>query len=172
MPARLFTARCNRQACQFLRLDGMTMNTGLHCIEVTGLGGLAKLTGIGGDSSGRPEQGAARTSRSGFVWLTAALMIGFGAWTYLSEDASNSPEALQLAAAAAPEPASTGAKPDPERTTAATPVEAPPPAEAAAAAAIPPIDGLKISSQSWRRGGLGSKALVTFTLRNGNDYAV
>ena len=34
------------------------------------------------------------------------------------------------------------------------------------------IDGLKISSQSWRRGGLGSKALVTFTLRNGNDYAV
>jgi hypothetical protein len=35
-----------------------------------------------------------------------------------------------------------------------------------------PLDGLKISSQSWRRGGLGSKALVTFTLRNGNDYAV
>jgi hypothetical protein len=40
------------------------------------------------------------------------------------------------------------------------------PAEAA------PVDGLKISSQSWRRGGLGSKALVTLTLRNGNDYAV
>ncbi|MBR1125116.1 hypothetical protein JQ628_26590 [Bradyrhizobium lablabi] len=35
-----------------------------------------------------------------------------------------------------------------------------------------PLDGLKISSQSWRRGGLGSKALVTFTLRNANDYAV
>jgi hypothetical protein len=35
-----------------------------------------------------------------------------------------------------------------------------------------PVDGLKISSQSWRRGGLGSKALITFTLRNGNDYAV
>jgi len=165
----------------------MTMNTGLHRIEVTGLGGLAKLiglakltgfaklTGIGGGSAGRPEQKAARTSRSGFVWLTATLMIGFGAWTYLSEDASNNPEPLQLAAAAAPEPASppaTGAKPDPELTTAATPVEALPPAEAAAAAEIPPIDGLKISSQSWRRGGLGSKALVTFTLRNGNDYAV
>ena len=176
--------RCNARAAFLLRgavgnrLDGMTMNTGLHRIEVTGLGGLAKLigfaklTGIGGGSAGRPEQKAARTSRSGFVWLTAALMIGFGAWTYLSEDASNNPEALQLAAAAAPEPASTGAKPDPELTTAATPAEAPPPAEAAAAAAIPPIDGLKISSQSWRRGGLGSKALVTFTLRNGNDYAV
>jgi hypothetical protein len=36
----------------------------------------------------------------------------------------------------------------------------------------PAIDGLRISSQSWRRGGLGSKALVTFTLRNANDYAV
>ena len=35
-----------------------------------------------------------------------------------------------------------------------------------------PVDGLKISSQSWRRGGLGSNALVTFTLRNNNDYAV
>jgi hypothetical protein len=36
----------------------------------------------------------------------------------------------------------------------------------------PAIDGLRISSQSWRRGGLGSKALVTLTLRNTNDYAV
>lgn len=35
-----------------------------------------------------------------------------------------------------------------------------------------PLDGLKIVSQSWRRGGLGSKALVTFTLRNANNYAV
>ena len=34
------------------------------------------------------------------------------------------------------------------------------------------IKGLKISSQSWRRGGLGSNALVTFTLRNDNNYAV
>jgi hypothetical protein len=102
-------------------------------------------------------------------------MIGFGAWTYLSEDASNTAEPLQLAAAAAPEsapPPATGAKPDPGVNTAATPVEAPPPAEAAAATEIPPVDGLKISSQTWRRGGLGSKALVTFTLRNGNDYAV
>nr|WP_173363509.1 hypothetical protein [Bradyrhizobium sp. ORS 278] len=34
------------------------------------------------------------------------------------------------------------------------------------------LSGLRISSQSWRRGGLGSKALVTFTLRNTNDFAV
>jgi hypothetical protein len=40
------------------------------------------------------------------------------------------------------------------------------------APATSPLDGLKISAQSWRRGGLGSKALVTLTLRNRNDYAV
>ena len=66
------------------------------------------------------------------------------------------------------------------------PAAASPDADPAAAAAAPldiappetvepaksPLDGLKIISQSWRRGGLGSKALVTFTLRNANDYAV
>jgi hypothetical protein len=56
----------------------------------------------------------------------------------------------------------------------AVPAEATLPASPSEAAAVekPPVDGLKISSQSWRRGGLGSKALVTLTLRNGNDYAV
>jgi hypothetical protein len=42
----------------------------------------------------------------------------------------------------------------------------------AQAPAAAELDRLKISSQTWRRGGLGSKALVTFTLRNDNDYAV
>jgi hypothetical protein len=55
-------------------------------------------------------------------------------------------------------------------------VPAPTPAvatqDAAPAPAVSPTEGLTISSQSWRRGGLGSKALVTFTLRNSNDYAV
>jgi hypothetical protein len=45
-------------------------------------------------------------------------------------------------------------------------------AEAITPVETAPVDGLTISSQSWRRGGLGSNALVTFTLRNGNDYAV
>jgi hypothetical protein len=44
--------------------------------------------------------------------------------------------------------------------------------EPTAAAEPPAVNGLKISSQSWRRGGLGSKALVTLTLRNANGYAV
>lgn len=34
------------------------------------------------------------------------------------------------------------------------------------------LAGLRISSQTWRRGGLGSRALVTFTLRNDNDHDV
>ena len=46
------------------------------------------------------------------------------------------------------------------------------PEEATVAVEAAPVEGLKISSQSWRRGGLGSKALVTLTLRNGNDYPV
>jgi hypothetical protein len=52
-----------------------------------------------------------------------------------------------------------------------TPDAATPPPETTMGAK-PAIDGLRISSQSWRRGGLGSKALVTLTLRNTNDYAV
>jgi hypothetical protein len=60
--------------------------------------------------------------------------------------------------------------------------DAPAPAGAAAAETAAPeqatpvgppaANGLKIFSQSWRRGGLGSNALVTFTLRNDNGYAV
>lgn len=50
------------------------------------------------------------------------------------------------------------------------------PAEAAKASAPgterSPLDRLRIASQSWRRGGLGSKVLVTLTLRNANDFAV
>jgi hypothetical protein len=49
---------------------------------------------------------------------------------------------------------------------------APAPSPNAAPVDPPAVNGLKISSQSWRRGGLGSNALVTFTLRNDNNYAV
>jgi len=46
------------------------------------------------------------------------------------------------------------------------------PAAVVPAAGPPPVAGVKIASQSWRRGGLGSNALFNFTLRNTNDYAV
>jgi hypothetical protein len=35
-----------------------------------------------------------------------------------------------------------------------------------------PLDRLKLSGQSWHRGGLGSNAQVSFTLRNGKDVAI
>lgn len=67
--------------------------------------------------------------------------------------------------------------PVPAETTLASPDQAATPAAVTAPMSIAPeskspIEGMRISSQSWRRGGLGSKALVTFTLRNANDYAV
>ena len=58
---------------------------------------------------------------------------------------------------------------------AAVGTEQPEPPEIPAQAApieASPAAGLKISSQSWRRAGLGSNALITLTLRNENDYAV
>lgn len=74
-------------------------------------------------------------------------------------------EPVRLATAAITEPLQL---PLPES---ADQVSLPDPAAAAAPEAAP-VNGLKILSQSWRRGGLGSKALVTLTFRNSNDYAV
>lgn len=53
-------------------------------------------------------------------------------------------------------------------------VDSAPPTSASdtSAAEAAGLDRMNISSQTWRRGGLGSKALVTFTVRNDNDYAV
>jgi hypothetical protein len=173
------------------------MNTGLHRIEWTGLAGLAGLTRLarvsGDDFSDQPESAEARTLRPGFVWLPAALIIGLGAWMLMSGSSSKTTagsEPVRLAAAVAPEPApspATGVAQDVSVPNPATPpanpatpppnpatplVAAVAPAEAPAPPETAPVDGLKISSQYWRRGGLGSKALVTFTLRNGNDYPV
>jgi hypothetical protein len=96
------------------------------------------------------------------VLLPVVLIAGLSGWT-LGAPPSAKGQSVKDAvpAAAVQEAAPTDAAP--------ANVEANPPAPIEAAA---PVNGLKISSQSWRRGGLGSKALVTFTLRNDNDYAV
>jgi hypothetical protein len=97
----------------------------------------------------------------------AAVMIAGGLawvmWPTLS-DADDRPASLQPAAI---QPAEEAGAPTP----AMAPADAPDAAQAPASAEAP-LDGLRISSQSWRRGGLGSKALITFTLRNANSYAV
>ena len=89
----------------------------------------------------------------------------------LAQDASGSNDAVKPtnATLASPAPSTASTETGSPATTAAVPEIAAPETNAPAK---PPVDGLRISSQSWRRGGLGSKALMTFTLRNGNDYAV
>jgi hypothetical protein len=103
----------------------------------------------------------------------AAVVIAVGSvwvmWPTLS-DADDKPASIQAAVAQSAEEAPAPA-PAVAPATAPGPDAAPAPAAAEAPVASP-LDGLKIASQSWRRGGLGSKALVTFTLRNANEYAV
>lgn len=89
------------------------------------------------------------------VTLFAFMLLGLGVWLVLPASnghvAGNEPLSANLATPSAPEGTTVGLSSS---------------SDAAA------LQGLRISSQTWRRGGLGSKALVTFTLRNDNDYAV
>jgi hypothetical protein len=130
------------------------------------------------------------SSRAQLFVLPAIAIAGFTAWVMLPEasDAESHSAATPSEATRVEQDAS---RTDETATTHAlleSPVQSDTPTDAnrapvggapvdiapaqTAAPAKSPIDGLKISSQSWRRGGLGSKALVTFTLRNSNDYAV
>jgi hypothetical protein len=94
------------------------------------------------------------------LWLLAAIIVGCGIWMLLPLSKGNSTEPVKsdVATVEPSAPSDTGMAVSP-----VTQAQAPASAE---------LDRLKISSQTWRRGGLGSKALVTFTLRNDNDYAV
>jgi hypothetical protein len=89
-------------------------------------------------------------------------------WPTLS-DAEDNPASVQSAVI---QPAEETPSPTPAAAPASGAVPEAAQNPVTAVAPVSPLDGLKISSQSWRRGGLGSKALVTLTLRNGNDFAV
>jgi hypothetical protein len=126
----------------------------------------------------RPVSAALASNKIKLVVLPAVAAIGFLAWGLLS--APSDAESQSGPAAAPVGTAQTPARFDPPVTptdaTLASPTVASPAQEVVPAETVPaeasPLDGLKISSQSWRRGGLGSNALVTLTLRNRNDYAV
>jgi len=152
----------------------MTMKTALYR-PLTMLAGLAR----NGNLASRPRETAFKYFKPKYVWLPAILIAGFGAWMlagYASNTAEGEP--IRLGTAAVTEPAPSSAAPamdaaqDGSRDGSSIVTLATAPAEAITPLETAPVDGLKISSQSWRRGGLGSNALVTFTLRNGNDYAV
>lgn len=115
---------------------------------------------IAGWSFGKPEARLAVLPTIAIAGCTLWLMLP-QASDAESHTAATPPEVSRLSqdAAAAANPA-----------TAASPADFAPPETMAPPGS--PLDGLKIVSQSWRRGGLGSRALVTFTLRNANEYAV
>lgn len=94
------------------------------------------------------------------LWTLAAMIFGSGVWMLLPLSRGNSAEPVTSDVAAF-ETAPSGKA-----------AEAVSPASEAQIPAMAELGRIRISSQTWRRGGLGSKALVTFTLRNDNDYAV
>jgi len=87
------------------------------------------------------------------VLLPVVVLAGLSAWTMGARGQSAQVATVQTTSP--PDPSPAAARPD-----------------AAAAPDNATLNGLTISSQSWRRGGLGSNALFNFTVRNNNDYAV
>jgi hypothetical protein len=134
------------------RQDGMTMNTELYRIK--------------------------------YVWLLAILIAGFGTWLlagFAGKTAESKPMRLPTTVTTDPAQAPTSATSSALDAAQIRSSQANQPvtlattnafAEAITPLETAPVDGLTIASQSWRRGGLGSNALVTFTLRNSNEYAV
>jgi len=107
------------------------------------------------------------------VLVPVVVIAGLTAWTMLSTPISARSQVGNQDATTTTTPsaaATTLSAAAPQQSAA---LEATPAASPSAAPTEPSaVDGLKISSQSWRRGGLGSNALVTFTLRNDNSYGV
>ncbi|MCK1733575.1 hypothetical protein IVA79_06285 [Bradyrhizobium sp. 138] len=121
--------------------------------------GLGRFAGSGERLARAVTMASVSFGRS-LLWLLAAIIVGCGVWMLLPLSKGNSAEQVKSELAAV-EPAPSG-----------DPAASAPLASEAQVPAMADLGRLRISSQTWRRGGLGSKALVTFTLRNDNDYAV
>jgi hypothetical protein len=154
------------------------MNSGLDRIELgeiarpgTARPGIA-TPGVTEPASSRFRgwSGNGRTGYFSLAWLPAVLIAGLGVWMLASGHLSKPSESepVLVTASVATEPLPVAADTAPARDPSFNLVTS----EAIVPGQPAPVDRLKISSQSWRRGGLGSNALVTFTLRNSNDYAV
>jgi hypothetical protein len=137
----------------------------MHCrIE------LAKLTWLGDSLFDRSESATAWYLRPRLVVLSAIMFAIAVVWLLIAGNSTGRAESEPVPPVAATiQPTVTSAG------SAAAPTDVslkPALPEQAAPAEPAAVNGLKISSQSWRRGGLGSNALFTFTLRNNNEYAV
>lgn len=144
---------------------------------------MAWLAGRGG----QPKKAAVAGFRGRFWLLPAVMIAGFSVMAMLPGRSGAESQAVTVGAPVIRSaqdtswfnPAITATEATPAAPMQATPpvvapvsVVATAPEEATIPVEAGPVEGLKISSQSWRRGGLGSKALVTLTLRNGNGYPV
>ncbi|MFK4506785.1 hypothetical protein LPJ38_28230 [Bradyrhizobium daqingense] len=121
--------------------------------------GLGRFAGIG-ERLARTVTIASVSFGRGLLWLLAAIIVGCGIWLLLPLSKGNSAEPGKSDQAAI------------ETAPSDDPAAAISQVSEAQTPAMAELGRLRISSQTWRRGGLGSKALVTFTLRNDNDYAV
>jgi hypothetical protein len=161
IPARFFY--CAAQSSLFISppAEGKEMSAGLFRIESSGLA----------DSGGVLDRPAAKLFKNKLIWLSVILVVAAGAWKVFSEDTAGRAKGQTVGRTNFATTASIQPSPwsDTDPALSAPQLNAAP---AAAPAEAAPVDGLKISSQSWRRGGLGSKALITLTLRNDNDYAI
>jgi hypothetical protein len=151
------------------------MSTELDRIE---LGRLARF----GSFFDRPDQATASYHKAYSLWLPILLVAALaGGVFWFNHDrgrAENESAEPATAAIEAPAPPASAVSPNSptlgvSSTTSAWPDKSVTTADAPTQATEPPaVSGVSISSQYWRRGGLGSKAIVTLTLRNNNDYPV
>lgn len=148
--------------------DGATMTDGFLNIGSTGISGHADLGR--GNHSDRADGMPANRLRTAVGWLPIPVMLMAAGWFALTHvpELAAAAKPMHVAAVASAKPASAGSTVG----LAKRPSFNPAISEAIVPEQPAPVDGLKISSQSWRRGGLGSNALVTMTVRNGNSYAV
>jgi hypothetical protein len=142
------------------------MTDGFLNLDSTGISRRVSLSW--GHLSDRADDMPAGNLRTAIGWLPIAVILAAAAWLLATQAwrfVATRPVHLAAAVAAKPAPAATVGM-------AREPTFNPLITEAIVPAQPAPVDRLKIASQSWRRGGLGSNALVTMTLRNDNSYAV
>ena len=143
------------------------MTEGFYHIQSTGLAGPASLAS--GRLSGVADKANEIHFREAIGWLPNVVILAAAAWLLLADHSHQQvirrpalPKAVAVAKTLPPATVGLARNPSFDPAT----------AEAIVPEQPAPVDGVKISSQSWRRGGLGSNAFVTLTLRNTNDYAV